>query len=219
MKLVGTEIGRVVQLVVPDEVRPVRGLDLPAFLQQVGARYGFVKSPASVDTFYQPTGAKFEFGRFTTSTSEVAAVRELSLFNDGAIAVCADTDLSDALIDDFVAWAVELRLLRKPLSSRPRQYLSNVIVEFDRVPTLGLERLSKTATQFNSALNKHDGWNSQSSLSRIAMSPDPQSLPQHQAAVLAIERRTSVPYDQNYFWSSAPLRLASHLSILETMEF
>jgi hypothetical protein len=219
MKLVGTEIGRVVQLVVPDEVRPARGLDLPTFLQNVAARYGFMKSPASLEGFSQPAGAKFEFGRFSaSSSSDVVAIQELSLFNDGVIATCADTDLSDALVDDFFAWTVALGLLREPISPRPRQYLSNVIVEFDKILPCRFERMFKTASRFNSVLNEHYGWNTQTSLARLAISADPQSLPQHRAAVLIIERRAAVPYEQNYFWSSAPLRKLSHLALLEAME-
>ncbi len=219
MKLVGTEIGRVVQIVVPDEVRPVHGLDLPTLLHSVATRYGFMKSPTSVEGFSQPTGAKFEHGRFTvTSSHSVVPIQELSLFNDGVISACADTNLSDALLDDFFAWAVQLGLLRQPLSARPRQYLSNLIVELDRLPPHRLEHMFKTASQFNLALNEHYGWNSPTGLARIAFSPDPHSLPQHRAAVLIIERRGAVPYEQNYFWSSAPLRRSAHLELLEIME-
>lgn len=48
MKLVATESGRVVQLVVLDEVRPERGFDLPAFFHKVAMRYGFAKTPTDL---------------------------------------------------------------------------------------------------------------------------------------------------------------------------
>jgi hypothetical protein len=219
MKLVGTETGRVVQLVVSDEVRPVRGLDLPTFLQNVATRYGFMKSPINLEGFSQPTGAKFEYGRFAIPpSSDVVAIQELSLFNDGVIAACADTDISDALIDEFFAWSAAIGLLRQPISPRPRQYLSNLVVEFDKLPRHRLERIFKTASLFNSALNEHYGWNCSSSVSRIGISPDPLSLPQHRTATLIVERRGAIPYEQNYFWSSAPLRRAVHIELLEAFE-
>lgn len=219
MKLIGTEAGRVVQLVLPDEVRPMRGLDLPTLFHKVAARYGFAKAPNTLEVFSQPSGAKFEHGRLThPRISAEIAIPELSLFNDGVIATCADTDLADLLLNDFFSWAIESDLLRPPITSRPRQYLSNLIVQFDRLPPDKLERAFRTAARFDAALNEEYGWRNTTTLGRLAFAADPQLLPQHRTAVFVLERRGNVPYEQNYFWSSIPLRLSSHLRLLEDAE-
>ncbi len=220
MKLINTEIGRSVQLVLPDEVRPVVGMDLPALLQAVAARYGFAKHPAGVEGFATSTGLRFEHGRITIAgLSNTAPIHELSIFNDGVIAVCANTDLADALIDDIFAWAVGLGLLRQPASKRPRQYVSNVIVQFDKLSEGRAERIFRTASLFSAALSEEYGWEDRgSTLQRVSFSIDPNVLPPHRSAALLIERRTNVPYEQNYFFSSAPLRLAPHLALIEAFE-
>jgi len=43
MKLISTELGKVVQLFVLDEIRPLSGLNMPEFIRLIQERYGFAK--------------------------------------------------------------------------------------------------------------------------------------------------------------------------------
>ncbi|HEX3574383.1 MAG TPA: hypothetical protein VHU42_07265 [Rhodopila sp.] len=219
MKLIGSELGRVVHLVVTDEVRPERGFDLPTLFKAAAERYQFTKVPTSLDGFFQPSGVKFEIGRFSAPGLRGSVpILEMSLFNDGVIAACADTNLADRLLDDFFEWAGTAGLLRRPVTARPRTYSSNVVAQFERLPSDKFEHMFRTTSRFNDALRIQYGWNFPTSLSRLSFSPDPMQLPQHRSALFTIERRGNVGYNQNYFWSAAPLPLELHLGLLEGME-
>jgi hypothetical protein len=218
MRLLNTDQGRVVQLVSPDEVRPPQGLDLPRLVRAVGARYGFDAVPPDLTGFAQPTGLRFERGRFVTANLGDAAIFDLSLFNDGIIATCADTNIADALINDATEWLIQADMIRRPIRQRPRTYTSNVIVEFDIALTRILEQFLSTSAKLHDALLQQYGWDHPTSLQRLAFSADPTNMPPYRNTLFAIERRGSVSFDQRWFWSGAPLPLAIHLDLLKSIE-
>ena len=64
MKLISTEHGQVLQLLVAEEIRPPSGYYLPDALKIITERYAFVTLPTVQDALSE--GAKFERGRFTS---------------------------------------------------------------------------------------------------------------------------------------------------------
>ncbi len=198
----------------------MHGWDFPVLYHAVAARYGFAKVPNDFGAFHHADGAKFEIGRFTTShVAGSIPASELLLFNDGIIAACADTNLAEWLLDDVMEWMISSGFLRPSVTLRPRTYVSHVIVQFDKLAPDGLKHIFGTAGGLDAALAAHYGDNRTMSLSRLTFSVDPRtSSSPGQHIGFTLERRAHVPYDQNWFWSSAPLPLAIHLSVLETME-
>ena len=218
MRLVGTEAGRVVQVVHADEIRPVRGFDLPRVVQLISNKYGFSVTPTDYAGFSQPTGLRFERGRCVVPSVGEVAISDLSLFNDGVIAGCADTDIADQVVNDVVDFLVREEMIRRPATPRPRTYTSNVIVELDRLKGGILEQVFKSAARLRSALFDQYGWENQTSLHHIAFSADPLEMPHYRNTLFAIERRGSIPYPDQWFWSVAPLPLSKHLELLEAIE-
>jgi hypothetical protein len=53
MQLISTELGKVVQLFVPDEIRPLSGLNIPDFIRLIQERYGFAKVPELKEVAHQ----------------------------------------------------------------------------------------------------------------------------------------------------------------------
>ena len=219
MRIIGREVGRVVHLLVPEEVRPTHGWDLPALYRAVVSRYGFARSPDNFATFNQPDGARFETGNFVDPVGgERIPIAELLLFNDGIIGVCADTILAEALIDDVMKYLIDLKLLYQPTTSKPRTYFGSVIIQFDKIPPGGLEHMFSATSRFDAALTQHYGKPYVTSLTRLAFGADPLRSSPHGQAALIVERRVNTPYDQNWFWSSATLSFDIHIPLLEALE-
>jgi hypothetical protein len=220
MRLIGTESGRGVQLVVPDEVRPKHGQDAPVLYNLLAQRYGFAKTPDIQDMFSKGiTVAKYEHGRFSAPDFPVGLpIAALDFYTDGIIATCADTEVVDLLIDDCLEWLIEREFIRPAITKIPRTYFSNLVIQFDQISSEKINSAFKTADRFNSALNEQYGWDYRTPLGRLQFSADPRDLPQHRTAMFYIERRAGISYDQNWFFSSAPLPTSSHLRLLEGME-
>jgi hypothetical protein len=218
MRLIGTEAGRVVQVVHADEVRPSQGFDLPRLVHIVSNKYGFSTTPTDYAGFTQPNGLRFERGRFGTPADDVVAILDLSLFNDGIIAGCADTEIADRVVNDVIELLVGSGMIRRPAMLRPRTYTSHVVVEFDRLKDGVLERLFNTGHRLRAALREQYGWDNDTGLHRIAFSTDPSEIPHYRNTLFAIERRPTIPYREKWFWSVAPLPLFRHLKLLEETE-
>ncbi len=218
MRLINAETGRVIQLFTADEVRPRLGFDLPKLVHHVVSKYGFSSGPTDTAGLSLSTGLRFEKGRFSAANVGEAAIEDLSLHNDGIIASCADTDIADRFIDDVVEWLIESALIRQPVTEKPRIYTSNLVVEFDLLPKVLLDRIFRLSDKLREALNDQYGWDHPTSLHRLAFSSDPSAIPAHRNTLFAIERRANIPFHQNWFWSAAPLPILKHIRLLEAVE-
>lgn len=218
MNLIAADTGRVVHLVVPDEIRPINGIDLLAICRGIAARYDFSKVPQSLEGFIQPTGLKFEQGRLSDESASTILISDLSLFNDGMIVTCANTELAEAVVDDVLHWLISSGSIRIPKTLRPRTYTSNIVVEFDKVPPQRLSTLFKTTATLNRLLKDQYGVSFDASLARLAFMADPKTKPSYMNFSFVLERRPDIEYDRNWFWSSAPLKFANHIALLEAME-
>jgi hypothetical protein len=96
--------------------------------------------------------------------------------------------------------------------------VSNLVIELDLVPPDKLRRIFSTASRFDAALNEQYGWNCATSLHRLTFAADELLLPRYRSALFSIERRANAPYEQNSFWSTAPLPMEAHVRLLEGVE-
>ena len=97
MKLVTTELGQVLQLFVADELRPLRGLDVPNFLQLVTQKYRFAKVPANLLSNTETQGSKFENGIIALPSGNIPILK-FEIYGDGIIIDVRHTDDADAVM-------------------------------------------------------------------------------------------------------------------------
>jgi len=216
MKIIATDTGRVVQLMVMEEVRPPSGVYMPALYQAIGDRYAFVARPQDHGTAIT-SGAKFSHGRLITP-SKPYLISELGIYNDGIIVDAINTDDAEFILDDLILWTKNQFEVRDRLTEIPRTYSSLVTVEFDRAiePTLrGVEAFVKN---LELALKKAYGWNLETKILRLGINADPQSVPPLRNTQFFIERRIGRPYSENRYQSGAPLRTKEHVVLLQNIE-
>jgi hypothetical protein len=216
MKIIATETGRVVQLIIMEEIRPQSGIYMPALFQAVGDRYGFVARPQDLHAAIT-TGAKFNHGRLITP-NKTMTISEIGIYNDGVIVDSLNTDDAEIILEDFILWTKNLLGLRDRITQIPRTYSSLVTVEFDKPVETALHGVEVFMRGLNVALKNAYGWNLEVSLLRLGVNADPQSVPPLRNTHFFIERRILRPYSENRYQSGAPLRTEEHLALLETIE-
>ncbi len=220
MKLVATEVSRLLLLIVMDEIRPLGGAFMPAIFRAIMSRYEFVVGPTDIADAIK-NGAKFEHGRFVSAAGPIV-INDIGIFNDGIVVGAPTTDYADAITDDLLGWATSTFGLRERTTLKPRTYTSNVVVEFDRAAERALGRFESLSRKMSAALAESRGWGCGVSVQRLAFQADPLTLPSSMmpptSTQFSIERRGGAPYAQNRFWCAAPLRTGEHLALLEAIE-
>jgi hypothetical protein len=108
--------------------------------------------------------------------------------------------------------------IRPPITIRPRAYVSNLVVQFEKLAPGKLESIFKAARHLNTLLKERLGRDGEISMARLAFAADPLLLPPHTQTTFILERRAGASYNSNWFWSSAPVEIDDHLLLLEALE-
>ena len=215
MKVISIETGRVLQLFVPDEIKPSGGIYLPELIKLVTERYGFTK-PATIE-MTDKGGAKFEYGQLISGSRKVN-LREVGIYNDGVIIVADNTTDADFATDDALMWARHAFNLREPDTKIPRRYTSQVVVEFEKPIDSALKAFDGVRRQLAETLKRSQGIDAKMDILKIGFNADPMSVPPLLNTEFLIERRLQQPYSKNRFFCTAQLRTEEHIKLLENFE-
>lgn len=216
MKLISTEFGQSFQPYLLEELRPLNGgLHLPSLIAAVAERYKFMSIPNMNEAIQQ--GAKFSEG-FILASGQIVAIRQLGIYNDGVIVVAWNTDESDMILEDVMAWATQAFMLRQPITRPRRIYTSSVVVEFDMPIERAFHAISQFIKIYEAELKLAYDWEFPIELTRVTFGADSTKLPQHRTADFLIERRAGRPFSECRYFSSVPLRTSTHLDLLARLE-
>ena len=217
MNLISTEHGQSLQLFVPEEVRPLSGLYLPDLIQKISERYAFAIGPQNYNSAIKE-GVKYKEGRFVAQ-GRLISIKDLGFFNDGVlVSVASNTDDSELVLTDLVAWAIQNFGIREPETKLPRKFFSSVVVQFDIELGRTLTFFDEIRQDFSSSIKNAYGIEPEVNASRIGLSADPTRLPPQTTFEFTIERRVGRPFEENRYFSAAPLPTASHVDLLVGFE-
>jgi hypothetical protein len=206
MKLMSVETGQAIQLIVMDEVRPLRGgAFLPDIIAGIAQRYRFVSFPTQ---FAAAQEIKFETG-VAQRDGTIVPIRTLQIFNDGFLVTTAHTDDADAVLDDFMEWAFTAFQFRPPTTNIPRRYFSTIVVELAGA----LDRFITNSEHCSEIIRGILGVDTH--LARITFSAEPGTPP---TSSWQIEARLGAPFDAHRYFSSAPLSTNAHIEMLAALE-
>lgn len=215
MKFVSDELGRTIQLYSVDEIGPIGGFHIEDLVAAVSERYGFVRRPDMKEAIQ--TGPKFGFGKLEAKGRQIN-IKELGFYTDGIIVDTPNTDDSSLVVDDVFEWLKNTFRFRDPETKIVRRYISHVVVDFDQPIDSALKGFETIRRVLSDAYKVAYGTAVTYDLFRIALTVDPQTLPQSAVTEFVIERRVNVPYSKNRFFSIAPLSTHAHLAFLEAIE-
>lgn len=214
MKIISTEVGRVTQSFVPDEIRPVNGLNMPEFVRLIQERYGFAKVPTISEIV--DLGAKFTTGRLLGART--VNIAELIVFRDGIIVTTFNTDDAEFVMNDLISWSEKTFDARSAITIKPRIYLSNIVVEFEKSIDPALKIFDGFKQELQRSINDTYGTNLAVGNYRIDFSAPPKPLSEVGRPFFLIERRDDYPFEANRFYSSAALRTDAHVGLLRRLE-
>lgn len=210
MKFISPETGQALQLIVMDEVRPVRGgLVVPDRVAEIQRRYQFTPFSAPPD-LTQPL--KFQMG-FIELDGIPISVTSLEIYVDGVIVNTRHTDDCDIVMDDFLAWAITQFNLREPETKIPRIYLSRIVVELES----GLDLFIKKAETMKRIISDAFGKEQKLEVARLVIGP-PSGTPIPYQHTWQIEPRIGQPHAANRYFSQAPLSTNAHVDMLIALE-
>jgi hypothetical protein len=217
MKVIATEACQVLELFYPDEFTPADGVYLPSVLDAIADRYEFASVPEEFNGDDLSKGAKFKVGHIEIGGRDIP-VQQIHLYNDGVLVTANNTETADLAIDDFFDWIIPTFKLPAAKPRRPRKYVSTVVVEFEEGLDWALRQFGKISKILSSAVTDAYQVPANIQLNRISFNADPQTVPHLFNSQFNIERRVGLPYGDNRYHSTAPLKTEIHLRCLEQFE-
>jgi hypothetical protein len=217
MKLIGYLQGISAMREKPEEYLPERGVVQSDLIELVRTRYQFEVFPQIGQPLIVPF--LFQRGKFTTDTS--FAINQLIMRHDSDIVAATTTEQTDSVLEDLVKILDDNLGYRLKTSNKIMSWVSNLVVEFDGVFD---DYIVKMAAMSN-AINEMRAGMPKFSIKRMAFGHggvEPIAITDPLSAVeradFLIETRSGTPYQPNRYFSSAPLRTAEHIALLERIE-
>jgi hypothetical protein len=160
-------------------------------------------------------------GTFSIEDRKIAIVRMDIAFDLGGLAVqTGSTEDGDLIIDDVVISLEGALGFRNINAFARRNYTSNVIVRFEKSLSEIVSFLGELCKIISPIMRGALEVEQEVDVERLAFSFDPLQLPAGKIeaganASFVLERRVNAPYKENRYFSSAPLRTADHVRVLE----
>lgn len=186
-------------------------------IPSVAERYRFMQWPTKLEELDPAKGIKFTGGTFTKSDQTDIGV-EVVIYSDGLIAdTRSSTDDSDSFLDDLLKWHAEdhgdvpyQKILRRKL------YVSELWVRPEK-PLSSLHRELQTFSERLTALiSDVSPFPIRYEFSTIMFSAEPGRV--SPPAPFRFERALDVPFDEERYFSVAPLPTSIHLQMLNEFE-
>ena len=211
MKLVATELGQVLQLLVMEELRPYGGLVGVNVVKAIADHYRFAKKPEKAED------NEFTSGQAVIDGKEKEIIK-LAWYPDGIVVQCRYTEDAEIVFEDFMAWATREFNFRQPMTKRPRTFASRVVVEFDIAIDQALIVFETMRSSFAAGLKAAYDIDAEVSLKDLGVGVDPLTPITGVIPEFTLERRAGIPYSQNRYFSYAPVQTQIHLDMLHKLE-
>ncbi|MBM4301933.1 MAG: hypothetical protein FJ121_10500 [Deltaproteobacteria bacterium] len=219
MKLLSVKQARAIWLIQLVDLNP-RGLNLVALIPPITKKYKFQQFPIQPEELgfgKEIKEIKFSGGSFQKDAQHDISI-DLTLYNDGLVVdTRSSTEDSDSFLNEFLNWiSMEFDLVPYQEVLRSKLYHSELWVKTDKsLNTLNpkLENFAKRLTSLIVGHNHHpilfetygiSFWTNPT----ITLPPGP----------FKFERAEGVPFNENRYYSAAPLQTDVHIEMLEELE-
>jgi len=220
MKIIAFETSRLTVLFPYEEVLPLSGVNDRDIIEKVTARYKFLKSPNLVSDETSKSGFKFEHGQINLNNAN-ERITDFTIYRDGVVINATKTDISEALLNDVTEYMKQEFSYRDPVTQPRKYFQSQLVVEFEKSPEKLITPFNEIAAIVSEPLREIFGVDIPMRFVRLDLGADKTTLSSPAPAVIhpfIIERRTGVPFEKERYFCSAPMRTATHVSVLEQIE-
>jgi hypothetical protein len=212
MELAAVENSRIILLT--RRVRPAGQIYLPDAAVKLVQRYSFAKFPSMEELIREPIA--FSIGKFGD-----VQINEFQIYQDGIVVSSrAPTEVLDAFISDLFSWSEMEFGMVEAADAKPEKFIeSSLVVKSTKDLALCISPASAVIDVVNDALRRQvTGVPYQ--LSGFSLEADPGALLDRRRRPIrfAVERRANTSFNDNIFFSVAPLHTKDHLAVLASME-
>jgi|GEM_PF-1947357 len=216
MKIISQDSCRVTILFPLEEVIPLDGMNGPTAIAKIQQRYEFLKTPDPAMTREEATkaGYKFGTGQFPLKGKKSVIV-EFAIYADGIVADARNSEIAETFLDDIIHF-MQSEFEFRQFTTEPKRYFWNqIVVEFEKP----IERLFPSFEKISGIISRYLNSDMSMSLARFDLQaekglqadagPSPKFI---------LERRVGIPYKNERYYSSAPIKTDEHITLLEEIE-
>jgi len=215
MKIISNETGKISQVFVADEIKPIAGTYPPELIRLISERYGFSSSPSVAEL--AAGKVPFKHGRLIAGNRKIN-VQSLSLHNDGLVIAASNTDDAEFVLQDALAWGAEKFGFREP-QTPPQTFIENhAVVEFSGSPKSAINTFEKIRVLYEKLLEATYNRKIKAHFSRLGIGADQTEISPLMRPDFGIERRIGMPYSADRYFSVAPLRTDAHWDLLQAFD-
>ena len=225
MKLRKIGLSQVIRLL--KVTSPSGSLYGPVVVESIADRYGFVEYPQTIKDLVQDGNNDiiFKHGKFqqtpTGNGPEIEAVIDsLSIHNDGiVIATRSTVENAEFFCNDFLDWA-EIEFNLQYFDNDPVRigYNSQVEIQLDSKFFENFSFLSSLQSKIGNILKSYNYQVCEFSCTGFSMHYDNSIKHIVLPSVFQVERKIGYDFEENIFFSQAPMKTADHLKLLEMVE-
>lgn len=177
-------------------------------------RYGFIKYPTKPEDFDESKGIEFISGRSGKRVIEKLVILNSGIYLDTLI----DTATSEALWLELMDWAIEkLGVTFRPDMVQRKAYVSTVTFNTE-VPMLALHPVLQQVANIATTEVENNFKRRLEYEPVIASLSADLTASKIGTAAFTVQRREGVPFDENKYFSTAPLKSNIHVELLQTWE-
>ena len=214
MQLLAVLLARVTAISQLNEWDPRGRWYLPDFIKAMVDRYGFQKYPKTLEEYNVQTGATFVAGKMGDTV-----IDSYTIFQGGLVVDTRScTDNSEKILNDITEWFSGLTGANPAGDKISRKfYLSQLSFRSDIKLDALNPKLQSLASRLTSSVSQYGKQKTEFETTGISFQFDSQrglrlALP------LRIERLEGVPFEENKYFSAAPLPTDEHISFLNEFE-
>jgi len=215
MKLLAVRMARSIWLIPRYFLNP-KGVDIRPAFDGLKTRYNFLKTPFdSPASAMQGGELKFEHGVFSGKNGPVQ-ILTLTLFADGLVVdTRSSTEDGDAFLEDATSWiSKEFGLPLYTELPIKRIYASEINLIFEKIPKILDPQLAPFLKEASEVIGDKKIGKTEFIGLQIGTDPALSETPK----MFRFEREINTPFEQNRYYSSAPIKTEAHLKLLEKLD-
>jgi hypothetical protein len=186
----------------------------PEWIKAVVERYGFIKYPKDLDSLDEKKGVEFIGGRSGKRVIDKLVILDTGMYLDTSV----DTATSQELWLELMEWAVKtMGATFEPSMVKRHVYVSQLTFHSD-APILRVNPiLEKIAAVITGEVQENYKHSLRYETVGLSVGIDKEAINLATAA-FTIQRRDGVPFGENRYYSTAPLKTDVHLELLNIWE-
>lgn len=214
MKISAIELSRVLAFVDLNDLTPFGSISLTKIAPRLVDRLEFSSFPKTIEQFDESKGIVFEDGLWNG-----IPIQMMTIYNNGIMMdTRKGTDASLRVVKEFFDWAViEFGLAVPEYGIQKTRFLSRFTFFSEALAALGGHPIQRLAESLSQRVGEITGQTRRYETIRIDLDFDRSEL-KVPIAPLTIQRRITSPFEQNKFFTEAPLPTDVHIALIEQFE-